>query len=503
MKNILLLFTDQQRFDTVHALGNRVIQTPVLDRLVREGVTFRNAYTPCPVCVPARFSMHTGEMPHDTGVFENTQIPCGRRSFMEILSEHGYQTFGAGKMHFTFPSGPNELWGFDERKVCDNDRDLQKNDFYQNAKEHGYGYVYDYKGTKSEMYYIPQVSQLPESLHHTTWTADCCIDFLNRRDTERPFFIMAGFEKPHPPFQPPTPWNRLYRGPDMPSPKHTESADEMMTYWNHYQNRYKYRDRGEDLNLIRQIKAHYYAEISLVDYNVGRILEHLEEQGVLEDTLILFTADHGEFLGDYHCYGKRSFLDSAARVPMLMKYPGCAAGTAVDTPVSLIDIMPTFLQYAGIAPEREYEGVSLLDTAQGNCRREFVVGEYAHDRYANYMITDGRFKYIYSAPDRKEFLFDHEIDPEELHNKAYLPLYTKKKQELRGELIRYLRDAGYEDAVDGDAFREYPAVSNREDPDAYLLFQDGADSIPHIDGYMTDSNQRRYFGAYRFGKQDT
>lgn len=500
MKNILLLFTDQQRFDTIHALGNRIIKTPVLDKLVQEGVSFENAYTPCPVCVPARFSMHTGKMPHRTGIYENRKIPYGFHSFMEILSEHGYQSFGAGKMHFTFPSGVTECWGFDERKVCDEDKNLEKNDFYQDIKKKGFGYVHNYKGVRSEMYYIPQVSQLPEQLQHSAWTVDQCINYVNRMDNDRPFFIMAGFEKPHPPFQPPTPWNMIYRGADMPSPKQAENNEEFMTYWNHYQNRYKYRDQGKDFQLIRQLKAHYYAEISFVDYNVGRLLDSLEEKGVLDDTLIIYTSDHGEFLGDYNCYGKRSFLDSAARIPMIVKYPGCAKGSKCEQPVSLIDIMPTLLEYAQIQPEDDYDGTSLFSILEKKSDRSYVYGEYEEGAYASYMVTDGRFKYIYSVPDEKEFLFDHEIDPEELHNKAFLPLYTKKHKEMKQNLISYLKKSELKDAIEGDDFKRFDKKEIRPNADAHLLYQDATGSLPNMEQYMTDSNQKKYFEQFTFGR---
>lgn len=173
---------------------------------------------------------------------------------------------------------------------------MEKNDFYKDIKKEGYGHVTDYKGARSEMYYIPQVSQLPERLQHSHWTVDKCIEFLDRRDEEKPFFMMASFEKPHPPFEPPVPWNRLYRGPDMPLPKQAPDNEDVITLWNRFQNRYKYRDQGTDQNLVRQIKAHYYGEVSFMDYNLGRLLKQLETRALLKDTLIIFTADHGEML---------------------------------------------------------------------------------------------------------------------------------------------------------------------------------------------------------------
>src|SRR5690606_34395670 len=134
-------------------------------------------------------------------------------------------------------------------------------------------------------------------------------------------------------------------------PKSTADDESLHTYANRHQNRYKYRDAGTDLNLLRAMKAYYYACISFVDYQIGRIVSALEESGRLEDTLILFASDHGEFLGDYGCFGKRSMLNSAARVPLIARYPErFGAGQRCDAPVSLVDILPTFLGGAGLPP---------------------------------------------------------------------------------------------------------------------------------------------------------
>lgn len=492
-KNVVLVFTDQMRYDAIHAHGNPVIKTPVLDKLISNGVTFSKGYTPCPVCVPARYSMHTGKMPHHTGVFENNQMPNKFPSFMELLSEEGYQTFGTGKMHFSFETGLSTPWGFDKRSVCDEDENLDKNDFYQANKKAGYGYVHDYKGVKSEMYYIPQVSQLPAKLHHSTWTVDCSIDYLESRDKEKPFFLMTSFEKPHPPFEPPVPWNKLYRCADMTLPKRPENSEELMTLWNRFQNRYKYRDQGIDDNLIRTMKAHYYGEVSFLDYNLGRLLEYLDSQDILDSTLILFASDHGEFLGDYNCFGKRSFLDSSARVPIIMHHPSGNKGSEVSRPVSLIDIMPTILNFAGITSELKLDGEDLLSIANGTCKRDVVYGQYEEGNYANYMAMNGRYKYIYSAPDQKEFLYDLLTDPEETRNKANNPLFVKKTEEMREKTIQYFVDEGYTSEIVDGKWKPYPVKTMPSDPDAYLLFQDKEGSLPNIPGYTTDGNAKTYF----------
>ena len=157
----------------------------------------------------------------------------------------------------------------------------------------------------------------------------------------------------------------------MPLPFLPTDYEQLLTYWNRVQNRYKYRDQGSDMNLLRTMRAAYYAAISFIDYQLGRIFEALVTEGILDDTLILFTSDHGELLGDYNSYGKRSFLDVAARVPLLARYPErFPANVQCDYPASLVDVLPTCLQAAGSQPGDEHIGVDLGDLVDGVAARD-------------------------------------------------------------------------------------------------------------------------------------
>ncbi len=348
--NILLIQTDQQRADTVRALGNPIIQTPALDRLANEGAAFLSAYCPSPVCVASRCSLLLGQWPHRTGCHSNNPMPHDRVSLMQTLNEAGYQTHGIGKMHFS--PKPRNLWGFESRDYSEEGSGMD--DFRQLIDENGYDYIAAPQGERSEYYYIPQPSQLPARLHQTQWVGDKTLEFLERREPDRPFFCWSSFIKPHPPFENPVPWNRLYRLVEMPPPYMPDGYESLLTYWNRNQNRYKYRDQGFDMNLIRLTAAAYYGTISFIDYNVGRILNDLERRGLLDETLILFTSDHGELLGDYGSVGKRSMLDAAFRVPLLARYPArFAAGGRVETPASLVDIFPTCAAAAGLPFDRD------------------------------------------------------------------------------------------------------------------------------------------------------
>lgn len=486
--NILLLFTDQQRADTIGALGNPVIRTPHLDRLAREGTAFTAAYTPSPVCVPARCSLLYGRYPHRTGCTDNGDpMPDDRPSLMQALAGLGYRTHGIGKMHFTPDGQAGRGFAGRERQEELVPR-VEDDDYLQFLRAAGFDHVYDPFGQRGEMYYVPQPAQMPARLHGTQWVGDRAVRFIEQAERSRPFFLMASFIHPHPPFSPPTPWNKLYRAALVPLPRCPLGYEALHTYANRHQNRYKYRDAGYDANLVRAMRAYYYACVSFIDYQVGRIIEALEASGRLDETLVLFTSDHGEFLGDYGCFGKRSMLDAAARVPMLVRYPRRFAGGRCDLPVSLVDVMPTMLAAAGgDAAGLDLDGSDLADVAgdpEAHTDRR-VFSQFQRREQGVYMTLDGRWKYFYSAPDRREFLFDRVEDLEETRNRAGLSLCRPQLERSRRALMDRYRADDYHEPLDGDAWRPYPQPEMPADPDEGLLIQDAPWSLPHqaLPGY--------------------
>jgi arylsulfatase len=475
--NILFLFTDQQRYDTIAELGNPMIRTPALDRLAREGTAFTQAFTPSPVCMAARCAVVTGQPPHRTGCTANNPMPQDETSFMQRLSEQGYQTAGIGKMHFS--PDPYLDWGFEQR-IYSEEGATPGDEFMAYLDEQGYGHVHDVHGVRGEYYYLPQPSQLPAEHHHTHWIADRSIDLLKDRDRDRPFFLWASFIKPHPPFENPTPWNKLYRAPEMRPPFRPGGYENLLNFWNRIQNRYKYRDAGIDDNLMRTMRAAYYAAISFIDYNVGRILEALGDE--IDNTLIVYSADHGELLGDYGSVGKRSMLDAGARVPLLVRYPEqFTAGARVDAPTTLLDIWPTLLAAAG-ADEiySSEEGEALQRVANGSTERKLVFSQFSEGRFGLYMVTDGRYKYIYSAADEKEWLLDRKNDPSESHNFAYNLTYHDVTARLRRALLARFEADEYDIAVADGEWRRYGKQTLPDDPDFGLLFQDPPSTQTHI-----------------------
>lgn len=440
-KNILLIFADQFRTDCIHALGNEVIQTPALDALCRESVVFDRCLTPSPVCVPARYSMMTGQYPCRTGCSNNPHRGHYTGDGMYArLSAMGYYTCGIGKMHFPYET--YALHGFDERHTQE---ELYRgcDDYYNYLLQKGYDRVYDIFGQRSEMYYIPQISQLPASDHPSAWVGDRSVEFIKKYKEDKPFFLMSSFIHPHPPFAPPAPWNKLYRDFLAVKPNLPYNYADLWTCYNIIQNRHKGLSVGVDLHLLSQIINHYYACISFVDFQIGRIVGALKEKGIYEDTLIIFTADHGELLGDFNCFGKRSMLDAACRVPLLVKMPGRAPGRRSD-PVSLVDIEPTLLSWAGIEYDKdEFDGVDIFSE-----RHEHVYSQYEKSSGGLFMVASERDKLVYSAYDDKYYYFDSFPETENKYGPK-----NPRCAELRGLLGDYIEKA-FDTADDPAQVRE-------------------------------------------------
>ena len=528
--NILHIFTDMQRADTIHALGNLVIKTPYLDRLCREGVAFTNAFSPSPVCISARCCMILGQEPHQTGCYENTLMPVDERhTFMQALTDAGYRTHGIGKCHFT-PDGL-ALRGFETREVQEEGSakpdELDQHDYLKFLYDQGYQHICEAQGIRGEMYYIPQPSQLPPKHHPTQWIGDRSVAFVEaQQPTSQPWYLFSSFIHPHPPLTPPTPWHKLYRPALMPLPHVPQQSEALLSFVNRVQNRYKYRDQGLDLHLIRTMKAYYYACISFIDFQIGRLLTALEQSGQLDNTLILFTSDHGELLGDYNAFGKRSMHDASARVPMIAHAPGRFDGGRVcDTPVSLIDLAPTFLSAAETSlSTHDMAGEDLAEVAAGTCSREMVfsqlgytckagkmaqrrgaapshkAGKKAHRRDASpsaeeiasrssYMAVSKAWKYVYSAPDDREWLFDRTYDPAESRNCKGVVFCREALQTMKTALLDHLRRGGETAGLDGDEWRHFPRLEVDDDPDTGLLVQDKYTpwAEMRIPGYTNDT----------------
>ena len=430
---------------------------------------------------------------------------------MNVLTSAGYRTHGIGKCHFVPDSGA--LRGFQTRETQEEiPKNPESDDFLTHIQSEGFDHIVDHHGARGEMYYVPQISQLPARLHPTQWVGDRACTFISEQRS--PWYLYAGFIHPHPPFSPPAPWHKLYGFQDVPLPHIPPDHESLLTYVNRAQNRYKYRDRGFDLNLVRIMRAYYYACISFIDYQVGRMIDALGES--FNDTLILFSSDHGEYLGDYMCFGKRGMHDVSARVPLVVSYPsGLPSGITCDRPVSLVDFAPTFTKAAGADDTSpEWDGVALQDVVSGATDRTHVFSHLAYttgffgtrnqsldeattpEAYerasaSTYMAVSETHKYVYSAPDNAEFLFDRVDDPRETRNCILDASQEENLETIRTQLFRHLASDGEtegfeksgESGQEAYAWKRMPGKHMPTDPDAGLLVQNQPWANLSIPGY--------------------
>lgn len=422
--HILFLFTDQQRRDTIHALGNERICTPALDEIARESVVFEQCYTPAPVCVPARLSMFAGQYPGRTGCCNNNRSYCYTgEGFYSEFTKHGYQSCCVGKMHHC--KDPYGLMGFEQRYTQE-ELSHPKDDYTRFIVESPYRHVFDYNGMRSEMYYIPQISQLPAEYHPTQWVGDQSVQFIQNCDPNRPMFLMSSFIHPHPPFAPPAPWNKMYRteSVDPYMPETPEEFDAFMS------DRFTLKKMGisrQDLTLLRN---YYYSCISFVDFQIGRIIQALKDRGMYENTIVVFSSDHGEMLGDFGTMGKRSMLDGAAHIPLLMRIPGVPAMRRTDV-CSLVDIAPTLLSCSGIEYDNtEYDGLNLF----GARKHTEVYSQYSTGKNGVYMVATNHDKLVYHGPTQQYYYFDQIPEDTNKYSSG-----TSRIQNLQQLLNTYMR----------------------------------------------------------------
>jgi arylsulfatase len=501
--NILFVMTDQQRFDTIAALyeadgrlsspwtatggessarpghtavrgrspgpeGLTAIYTPNLDRLVARGVSFTNAYSTCPVCVPARYTIRTGREPPTTRVFTNgrSRPVSGQAETMEgrcgpylprTMHRRGYRTFGIGKSHtqpwnedlgYEVHLHSEELYGTSAQR---------RQDAYAAwiAREHpSFDYIEALMGERTEMYYMPQVSPLPQELTVERWAADRAVEQIQAEDG-RPYFGFVSFIGPHPPFAPPVPFNRMYDPDRMPDPVRgdlkTDHMDEQIPWMNHI-------IWAESINdpHARVLRARYYGEITYIDDCLGRILDAVDACADADNTVICFFSDHGDHLGDHAAWQKESFFDAACHVPFLISWPDqLPGGVRRDELVCLTDLFGLATGASGQAETRD--GIDLLAILEGSAKgRSFLVGTYGEPgtRRFKIMVRDEMWKYIFVANGGGEQLFDMVNDPLELQNRV--AEQEEVARSMRQRAVSAVDVPGAADALERGDLREFP-----------------------------------------------
>ena len=452
--NILLVTTDQQRYDTVRALGYDFMETPNLDSLAAEGCCYPNAYSNNPVCMAARHNIITGLTARyhgfDDNYFEENPkvIPADLPTFPQLLSDAGYDTIAIGKMHFQPCRRHN---GFTKMELMEEiPRYLEDDEYTMYLRDNGYAGLQSPHGVRHLLYMLPQRSLIDEEHHGSAWVAERSIHHLKENAGKRPFFLWSSFIAPHPPFDVPENWADLYKGKDLPPVKKSVTPISRLAEWK------KCIADYPDESYLQRVRELYYASISFVDYNIGKIIRQLKEMGEYDNTLIIFTSDHGEMLGDYGTYQKMLPYDGSARIPVIMRYPEkIEAGSRDERFVDINDILPTVLDAAGVKyPNPDILPGESIFIRDGKKDRSLQYVEYGHGNMRWVSLRSKKYKYNYYYGGGVEELFDMENDPDESVNILWSgtdPGALKIKEEMRSLLVEMESRYGLEGCVqDGD-----------------------------------------------------
>ncbi len=458
--NIILVMTDQQRGDCLSIDGHPALLTPNMDSIAGAGVRFSKAYTPCPTCIAARRSLLSGQFPGTHGMvgYQDGVEWDAPPTLPQVLKEAGYQTYLAGRDMHQHPR--RRRYGYDhmvtqadyQRWAAPQAPNIYKADKARGSMVHTAGVMHND--------YTARPWHLDESLHFTNWTVNEALKFLDDRDPSCPYFLTVSFSAPHPPLTPPAFYMDRYLRMDLPEP--------VIGTWEEAPanggigldvSSHRVHLTGERLHSCR---AAYYGLINHVDDQIRRFLNPVDSLFDFDNTIILFTADHGEMLGDHYRWHKIMPYESSARIPLLMRAPdsfGIKPGTVLDEAVCLADIMPTLLEMADIPIPSTVEGRSMLPLMRGQTDswRDYLHIEHAP---VHHCLTDGKEKYIWFVDDGREQLFDLTADPNECRDLRQETAGRPRLELWRNRMAAELRDRpeGFSDGQRLIPGRNYPPV---------------------------------------------
>jgi arylsulfatase A-like enzyme len=452
--NIILIITDQQRYDTIRALGFPYVDTPNLDNLVQEGVSFTQCHITAPSCVPSRASLLKGLYPHTTGILKNGD--SWRHSWVERLSESGYHCVNIGKMHTVPFETP---MGFDERYVVENkDRYLEARWYFDewDKRLRAHGLVKQQRESyRRRRDYTKRLGafewELPEDLHSDMFVGDMVSWWLKTKPKpDGPLFLEIGFPGPHPPYDPIPRYAEPYMARDLPLPQVTE--EELANQPPPFRAMRKHNtevDHDSIVHLLnptqeqlRQQRAYYLANVTMIDEKIGLVLQTLGDQGYLDNAVVVFTSDHGDALGDHGQSQKWTMYDVITRVPMIVWAPNrFSGGRTIEGLCQHMDIGPAILELAEVGIPAGIEARSLLPALRGERwqPREVVFAEHGKDDILQEtefmtMVRTQKWKLVHFLDEPFGQLFDLAADPGETRNLWEDPKYEDEKERLLGLL---------------------------------------------------------------------
>jgi arylsulfatase len=453
--NLVFLFPDQLRADFLGCYGAAFLDTPHIDRLSEQGVLYRNGYSPHPICVPARVALLTGMDAIQNGVLDNGQFlrpdhaELGIRTWPGALADAGYYTAAIGKMHFY----PWDLrLGFQYRASAEDKRWIYiRDDYYHFLRDHGYRKLH---GNEHPGYYKHKgaiVNRIPweYSIDHFVGQEAC--RFIERYGAEGPFAMMVGFPGPHCPYDPSPEFLDQVAPEAMPAAvPEVEGDTPLLRQQNVDGNKRPWN--GVDYTEFstedkRRIRRHYAALVAQIDHEVGQILAALERHGLLENTVIVFASDHGDYLGDHNLIGKGTFYESSIHVPLLVHIPWLESAQVCDDLVSLTDVHATLLGFAGLQAPVHADTRALPRLGLGPASPR---GQIVGITRGGWMIDDGEWRLAKYATG-EHLLFHLAEDPLEQRNlysdPQYLDTRDRLERALTSALMRSIGEANHDRRV--------------------------------------------------------
>lgn len=439
--NIVLIMADQLTPFMMGAYGNTQVITPNLDRLAGEGVLFEAAYSPCPLCTPARAAMMTGKYVGRLNCFDNVSaFPSEEPTFAHYLTNAGYETVLCGKMHFV---GADQLHGFTTRlttdiypsdyswlpQFIDKEKHIMQPDSWGNAIH------YNRQSAKPK--------EWNDGLQYDEEVQVKAREYLYKKGMEEektPFCLCVSYHHPHDPFQPPEKYWNMYEGKDIAIPDLSHAkpkGDTLLDCWlNTGFHRTDVFDvtKAEDLYAVRRA---YSGLVTYIDDKVGQLLDDLEQCGLRENTVVIFTSDHGDMLGERGMVQKRCFYEWSSRIPLIISAPGGKLkGKKVAAPVSLVDIAPTVMSLAGCEDTlREMDGVSLFTVMEQGREPVFSESHGEGILWPCYMVRENHWKYTFIYG-REAQLFLMDTDPDEKNNVSGQEEYEEVESHLKNLILK-------------------------------------------------------------------
>ena len=460
--NVLFIMVDEMRWDAMGCEKHPVVRTPALDRLAREGTRFSRSYTVSPVCSPSRASAFTGRYAHVHGVISNgAPAHTGEIFLPSILKHYGYHTAISGKLHYTprqFDYGFDQFWSFTAEGP---------------TPELGYlEYLRKKHGSPAKWPIVPGTCPWPDDPlgrdvglfkypiedFETEWITARSIDYLrSRRNKPEPWFLFTSYLKPHSPSVVPEPYFSMYDPAKMPVPKLPANAREIRA-------RSEQRHAVDDERMVRVMSAIYYGMITHVDNQVGKLMAELESLGMADNTLVLFTADHGNMLGDHGRWFKGVQYEGSAHIPLLWKGPRGSAengGRVVERVVENTALVPSILESVGVPVPEGVQGQSFLKLARG---KDPDWRDRGYSQLRSGMVLDGHWKFIDNSLDLTgtRELYNLKTDPKEERNLAGAPNERDRVAQYAKDLAAWRAERPAPIRIPGMATPAYAQITEEE-----------------------------------------